>query len=120
MRESPSIVLSNDQDVYLLLDNYGEWGTAWRETDIEATDFESVITDLLEGQYINPVRVVGFNFRKPGFATSQKTWSGGFANDAPIRTAAYRISCKSLLLGPRRPKTWGCIEPMVGEAVRNA
>ena len=61
MRESPSIVPSNDQDVYLVLDNYGEWGTAWRETDVEETDFESVITDLLEGQYINPVRVVGFN-----------------------------------------------------------
>src|SRR4051812_17252040 len=61
MRESPSIVLSNDQDVYLVLDDYGEWGTAWRETDVEDTDLESVITDLVEGQYINPVRVVGFN-----------------------------------------------------------
>jgi|tagenome__1003787_1003787.scaffolds.fasta_scaffold20794583_2 hypothetical protein len=61
MRDSPWIVPSNDQDVYLVLDDYGEWGTAWRETDVEDTDFESVITDLLEGQYINPVRVVGFN-----------------------------------------------------------
>ena len=61
MRESPSIVPSNDQDVYLVLDDYGEWGTAWRETDVEDTDLESVITDMLEGQYINPVRVVGFN-----------------------------------------------------------
>ena len=61
MRESPSIVPSNDQDVYLVLDDYGEWGTAWRETDVEDTDLKSVITDLLEGQYINPVRVVGFN-----------------------------------------------------------
>src|SRR3954452_2011945 len=61
MRESPSIVPTNDQDVYLVLDDYGEWGTAWRETDVEDTDLESVIIDLLEGQYINPVRVVGFN-----------------------------------------------------------
>src|SRR5438067_11045832 len=61
MRESPSIVPSNDQDVYLVLDDYGEWGTAWRETDVEDTDLESVITDMLEGQYINPVPVVGFN-----------------------------------------------------------
>ena len=61
MRQSPSIVPSNDQDVYLVLDDYGEWGTAWRETDVEDTDLESVITDMLEGQYINPVRVVGFN-----------------------------------------------------------
>jgi hypothetical protein len=61
MRESPSIVPSNDQDVYLVLDDYGEWGTAWRETDVEDTNLESVITDMLEGQYINPVRVIGFN-----------------------------------------------------------
>ena len=61
MRESPSIVPSNDQDVYLVLDDYGEWGTAWRETDVEDTNLESVIIDLLEGQYINPVRVIGFN-----------------------------------------------------------
>jgi hypothetical protein len=40
MRESPSIVPSNDQEVYLVLDNYGEWGTAWRETDVEDTDLE--------------------------------------------------------------------------------
>ena len=32
-----------------------------RDHDVEDTDLESVITDLREGQYINPVRVVGFN-----------------------------------------------------------
>jgi hypothetical protein len=34
---------------------------AWCETDVEATDLEGVITDLLDSQYNNPVRVVGFN-----------------------------------------------------------
>ena len=62
MRPSPSIVPGNDRDVYLVLDDFGgRLGLAWRETDIEYTDLESVITDMLEGQYINPVRVVGFN-----------------------------------------------------------
>jgi peptidoglycan/xylan/chitin deacetylase (PgdA/CDA1 family) len=32
-----------------------------RETDVKDTDLEAVITDLLEGQYRSPVRVVGFN-----------------------------------------------------------
>jgi len=36
-------------------------GTAWRETDVEETDLETIIKGLLEGQYSNPVRVVGFN-----------------------------------------------------------
>jgi hypothetical protein len=61
MSVSSSIVPDNDQDVYLVLDDFGEWGSAWRETDVQDTDFDSVIIDLLEGQYRNPVRVVSFN-----------------------------------------------------------
>ena len=38
----------------------------WRETDVETTDLETVITDLLDGQYNNPVRVVGFNWQRAG------------------------------------------------------
>jgi hypothetical protein len=62
MRPSPSIVPSDDQDIYLVLDDFGgRIGRAWRETDVENTDLEIVIIDLLDGQYSNPVRVVGFN-----------------------------------------------------------
>jgi len=58
---SPSIVPSNEQDVYLVVDDLGKVGTIWREADTEATDYENVIRDLLSGQYKNPVRVVSFN-----------------------------------------------------------
>jgi len=37
------------------------WVVAWRETNVEDTDLEAVINDLLEGQYKNPVCVIGFN-----------------------------------------------------------
>jgi hypothetical protein len=47
--------------VYLVVDDFGANGRAWRETDVETTDLETVIVDLLDGQYKNPVRVVGFN-----------------------------------------------------------
>ena len=61
MRESPSMIPGIDRNVYLVLDDYGRMGCAWRETNVEDTDFEAVIDDLLEGQYSNPVRVIGFN-----------------------------------------------------------
>src|SRR5437764_14943556 len=61
MRRSPSIVPGNDRDVYLVLDDFGRIGSAWRETNVDETDLETVITDLLEGQYCNPVRIIGFN-----------------------------------------------------------
>jgi hypothetical protein len=50
-----------DRDVFLVLDDFGRMGCAWRETNLEDTDLEAVIDDLLEGQYSNPVRVIGFN-----------------------------------------------------------
>ena len=59
---TPSIVPNdNDQTVYLVADNFGRLGRAWREADYEATDLETVIQDLLTGQYGNPIRVVAFN-----------------------------------------------------------
>lgn len=61
MRASTSIVPGIDRDVYLVLDDFGRMGCAWRETNVEDTDLEAVIQDLLEGQYRNPVRVVRLN-----------------------------------------------------------
>ena len=61
MRASPSIVPGIDRDVSLVLDDFGRMGCAWRETNVEDTHLEAVINDLLEGQYNNPVRVIGFN-----------------------------------------------------------
>ncbi len=61
-KSAPSIIPEGeDQTVYLVLDDFGHRGMSWRETDVKDTDLEAVITDLLEGQYRSPVRVVGFN-----------------------------------------------------------
>jgi len=49
-----------DQTVYLVVDRFGGHGTAYRETDVERTDLETVITDLISGQFNDPVRVVAF------------------------------------------------------------
>jgi hypothetical protein len=59
---TPSIVpKGDDQNVYLVVDDFGRNGRAYREADVETTDLESVIVNLLDGQYNNPVRAVGFN-----------------------------------------------------------
>ena len=71
---TPSIVPDgDDQNVYLVMDDFGRRGRAFRETDVERADLEAVIMDMLEGQYQNPVRVVGFN-------TAEK-WSEDVSGD---------------------------------------
>lgn len=50
-----------DCAVYIVLDDFGEFGTAYRETDPNKSDEKTVIADMLSGQFDNPQRVVAFN-----------------------------------------------------------
>ena len=51
----------HDQTAYLVINNFGKLGTAFAETDVGEADLETTITDLMSGQYSDPVRVVAFN-----------------------------------------------------------
>jgi hypothetical protein len=61
---TPSIVPGDeDRDTCLVVSDFGRRGRAWCETDVEATDLETVIQDLLDGQFSEPVRVVQYRRR---------------------------------------------------------
>ena len=62
MCPSPLIIPDDtDRDIYLVLDDFGQLGRAWRETGERAADRDALIRDLLDGQYRDPVRIVAFN-----------------------------------------------------------
>jgi hypothetical protein len=59
---SPDMVpYGADETVYLVIDSLGANGTVYRETEIEKADVETIVGDLLSGQYNSPVRIVAFN-----------------------------------------------------------
>jgi hypothetical protein len=72
MRRRRSCQNEDDQTVYLVADDF-KTGRVWRETEYDDTDLETVIQDLLSGQYNNPSRVVAFN-------TAEK-WSQDVSED---------------------------------------
>jgi hypothetical protein len=62
MRTSPTIApYGPDHDTYLVLEDFDRLGRAWRETNEDFADRETLIRDLVEGQYSKPVRIVAFN-----------------------------------------------------------
>ena len=65
-----------------MLDDFGRLGLAWRETDIEDTDYATVIRRLLDGQYNSPVRVIGFNVAE--------AWSATLGGRGPRAVATWR------------------------------
>lgn len=73
---TPSIAPNNhDQTIYLVMDKFKS-GAVWHQTDADRSDLEAVIMGMLEGQYQNPVRVIGFN-------TSEK-WSEDVSTDVAL------------------------------------
>lgn len=90
---SPSIVPANDdQDVYLVLDNFGgRLGRAWREADEEEADLPMLLQNLLDGQYSNPVRIVAFN--------TAEQWSRDVSEEI-AQTVRRRLSDLDLRVPP--------------------
>ena len=59
MPHSPSIVPEHtDREIYIVLDDFGLLAKVWRETNDADADRETLIQDLLDGQYEEPVRIV--------------------------------------------------------------
>ena len=62
MRTSPSIAPDGpEQDTYIVLDDFGSLGRAWRETDEAGANRAALVRNLLDEQYEDPVRIVAFN-----------------------------------------------------------
>ncbi len=43
------------------MNNYGRFGTAFAETDLDRANYETTIADLIAGQHCDPLRVIMFN-----------------------------------------------------------
>ena len=91
---SPSIIPTDrlDRDMYLVLEDFSS-GPAWRETDEDRTDYRTLISDLLTGQYDHPLRVVAFN--------PLEGWSRDASEDV-AQELELRISERHDVTGPAR------------------
>jgi hypothetical protein len=85
---TPSIVpRGDDHDVYLVVDDLGR---VWREADYGTTDWETVITDLLAGEYKNPIGVIALN--------SAEGWARS-ASDVTCNSAMCHRRCGTSSIG---------------------
>jgi hypothetical protein len=98
---TPSIVPGDeDRDTCLVVNDFGLRGRAWCETDVEAADLETVIQDLLDGQYWHPVRVVSFNTGEGWARDISADVAEELRRPASINSSRVFSSCRPLVVVP--------------------
>jgi hypothetical protein len=80
-----------DQTVYVVVDGLGQRGTFDQEREVERTDIETVLADLMSGHFNDPIRVVAFN--------TLEHWSEYFSTDV-----AREIQCRCDIDGSDVPQ----------------
>ena len=58
---NPVLDYQQDVTVYLVVNDFGQLGKAYVETDIAEADREAIIRNFISGQYSNALCVVAFN-----------------------------------------------------------
>lgn len=60
-RPDRSVPFGADQTAYLVVDRLGRLAGTEREIEVERTDIETIIADLVAGQFNDPLRVIAYN-----------------------------------------------------------
>jgi hypothetical protein len=75
----------DDVTVYLVLNDHGQFGIAYDETDPAKADRETIIRNFLTGQYGNALRVVAFN------TAEGWSWDVSELRTSPLRSWSDRL-----------------------------
>jgi hypothetical protein len=101
----PTLVPSFDVTVHLVLDDFGKLGWAYLETDEEKADRETIVHNLIVGEYKQPVRVVAFN--------TAEFWARDVSEDV-----AWEVIRRAVANGSRLPdSTHNFVARHLGEQV---
>ena len=111
MRKSISITsivpYGADQTLYIVVDDLGQRGMFRLEREVERTELETVVADLMSGQFNDPICVAAFN--------TLEHWSKDISMDV-----AREIQCRCDIDGSDVPPYLaGFIELHIGPAAQS-
>lgn len=96
MPSAASLVPHFDVAIHIVLDDFGKHGRSYRECDEARATFEDVVSDLLTGQFNNPLHIVAFNTSEGWSRDVSEHVAGEVAKRAgdevrPLEPGAYRF-----------------------------
>jgi hypothetical protein len=108
LRIVPPLNPENDVTVHLVAEDFGDLGRAFLETDLAEADHDTIVRNMISGQYRNPLRVVAFNTvegwsRDVSEEIAYDVLDRAYDADTTLSTGAKRFIDLHVTPGVKRP-----------------
>jgi hypothetical protein len=108
LRILPPSDAENDVTAYIVIEDFGQYGRAFRETDLAEADLGTIVRNMISGEYRNPLRVVAFNTvegwsRDVSEEIAYDVLDRAYDADTTLSAAAKRFIDRHVTPGEKRP-----------------
>ena len=117
----PARYTENDVTAYIVLEDFGDLGRAFRETDIAEADHDTIVRNMISGEYEDPLRVVAFNTvegwsRDVSEEIAYDVLDRAYDADTTLSAGAKRFIDLHVTTGVKRPPA----PSVLGEQIQSA
>jgi hypothetical protein len=104
----PPLNPENDVTAYIVVEDFGQGGRAFRETDLAEADLGTIVRNMISGEYRDPLRVVAFNTvegwsRDVSEEIAYDVLDRAFDADTTLSVSAKRFIDRHVTPGAKRP-----------------
>jgi hypothetical protein len=104
----PPLDPENDVTAYIVVEDFGQYGRAFRETDLAEADLDTIIRNMISGEYRNPLRVIAFNTvegwsRDVSEEIAYDVLDRAYDADTTLSAGAKRFIDRHVTPGEKRP-----------------
>jgi hypothetical protein len=100
----------NDVTAYIIVEDFGDLGRAFLETDLAGADHDTIVRNMISGEYRDPLRVVAFNTvegwsRDVSEEIAYDVLDRAYDPDTTLSGGARRFIDRHVTPGLKRPPT---------------
>jgi hypothetical protein len=121
VRILPPLNPGNDVTVYIVVEDFGDLGRSFRETDIAEADHDTIVRNMISGQYQDPLRVVAFNTLE-GWSEeiAYDVLDRAYDADTTLSAGAKRFIDLHVTTGVKRPPAPSVLREQIQSARKKA
>jgi hypothetical protein len=108
LRTVPPLYPEDDVTVYIVVEDFGQFGRAFREADLAEADLGTIVRNMISGEYRDPLRVVAFNAvegwsRDVSEEIAYDVLDRAYDPDTTLSAGAKRFIDRHVTPGAKRP-----------------